>query len=95
MGLEPGWVTDSDHGLTDNQKLTALGNGVLPLQAAIALRNLITVDAAPHHYLGIGRRLSGGDGVLEDLERDGYDEGVVEEGDDAVDEDESSSGEGS
>lgn len=40
MGLEPGWVTDPDHGLTDNQQLTALGNGVLPLQAATALEAL-------------------------------------------------------
>lgn len=37
MGLERGWVTDSAHGLTGNQKLTALGNGVLPLQVAQAL----------------------------------------------------------
>lgn len=37
MGLEPGWVTDPVHGLTPNQQLTALGNGVLPLQAQVAL----------------------------------------------------------
>ncbi|MFM2721652.1 DNA (cytosine-5-)-methyltransferase [Microbacterium mcarthurae (nom. nud.)] len=37
MGLEPGWVTNPDHGLTDNQQLAALGNGVLPLQAVQAL----------------------------------------------------------
>ncbi|WP_150462658.1 DNA cytosine methyltransferase [Nesterenkonia ebinurensis] len=37
MGLEPGWVTNPDHGLTDNQQLAALGNGVLPLQAAQGL----------------------------------------------------------
>lgn len=40
MGLEQGWVTDPGHGLTENQQLTALGNGVLPLQAARALRHL-------------------------------------------------------
>ena len=27
MGLEPGWVTNPDHGLTDNQQLAALGTG--------------------------------------------------------------------
>lgn len=37
MGLERGWVTEPAHGLTDNQQLTALGNGVLPLQATQAL----------------------------------------------------------
>lgn len=40
MGLEPGWVTEPEHGLTDNQQLTALGNGVLPLQASFALEAL-------------------------------------------------------
>ncbi|MBN9607639.1 DNA cytosine methyltransferase [Cumulibacter manganitolerans] len=37
MGLEPGWVTDPGYGLTQNQQITALGNGVLPLQAVTAL----------------------------------------------------------
>lgn len=36
MDLPTGWVTDSDE-LTQNQQITALGNGVLPLQAATAL----------------------------------------------------------
>lgn len=36
MDLPTGWVTDSDE-LTQNQLITALGNGVLPLQAAAAL----------------------------------------------------------
>jgi len=36
MGLPIGWVADSDD-LTQNQQLTALGNGVLPLQAVSAL----------------------------------------------------------
>ena len=41
MGLPAGWVTDTTHGLTANQQITALGNGVVPLQAALALpRNL-------------------------------------------------------
>ncbi|MBS1698393.1 MAG: DNA cytosine methyltransferase [Actinobacteria bacterium] len=38
MGLPFGWVTDSDHGLSPNQQITALGNGVLPLQATIAIQ---------------------------------------------------------
>ncbi|GAA3040212.1 DNA cytosine methyltransferase [Microbacterium dextranolyticum] len=40
MGLPTGWVTDPAHGLTANQLTAALGNGVLPLQAAVALRQL-------------------------------------------------------
>ncbi|QAY61395.1 hypothetical protein ET475_16415 [Microbacterium protaetiae] len=36
MGLPAGWVTDA-HELTQNQQITALGNGVLPLQAVSAL----------------------------------------------------------
>ncbi len=39
MGLPTGWVTDSDE-LTQNQQITALGNGVLPLQACAALRSV-------------------------------------------------------
>ncbi|MBX3195128.1 MAG: DNA cytosine methyltransferase [Microbacteriaceae bacterium] len=40
MGLPVGWVTASRHELTANQQLSALGNGVLPLQAMDALRVL-------------------------------------------------------
>ncbi|WP_166998402.1 DNA cytosine methyltransferase [Paramicrobacterium fandaimingii] len=40
MGLPAGWITDSEIGLTSNQTITALGNGVLPLQAMIALEGL-------------------------------------------------------
>ncbi len=39
MGLPTGWVTDADE-LTHNQQITALGNGVLPLQAGTALNLL-------------------------------------------------------
>ncbi|WP_254668833.1 hypothetical protein [Brevibacterium sp. CS2] len=39
MGLPTGWVTDF-HELTPNQQITALGNGVLPLQATFALVSL-------------------------------------------------------
>ena len=37
MGLPLGWVTNTTLGLTATQQNTALGNGVLPLQAAVAL----------------------------------------------------------
>ena len=39
LGLPTGWVTDADE-LTHNQQITALGNGVLPLQAGTALNLL-------------------------------------------------------
>lgn len=41
MGLDQGWVTDPELGLTHAQQLTALGNGVLPCQAIRALSSLI------------------------------------------------------
>lgn len=44
MGLPDGWVTDTD--TTRNEQLKALGNGVVPQQAAAALRHLLTVRAA-------------------------------------------------
>lgn len=44
MGLPDGWVTDV--GLTRNEQLRALGNGVVPQQAAAAIRHLLTVRAA-------------------------------------------------
>jgi DNA (cytosine-5)-methyltransferase 1 len=37
MGLPDGWVTNPILGLTSAQQLTALGNGVLPLQARSAI----------------------------------------------------------
>lgn len=40
MGLPAGWVTDPTFGLTPSQQLASLGNGVVPLQAATALRLL-------------------------------------------------------
>ncbi|GAA1609131.1 DNA cytosine methyltransferase [Leucobacter chromiireducens] len=43
MGLPPGWVTGPGIGLTANQQLTALGNGVLPLQAVAALTTLTRI----------------------------------------------------
>ena len=40
MGLPGGWVTDVP-GLSRNAQLKALGNGVVPQQAAMALRLLL------------------------------------------------------
>lgn len=40
MGLPSGWVTDVP-GLTRNEMLKALGNGVVPQQAEAALRILL------------------------------------------------------
>ena len=39
MGLPAGWVTDVP-GLSRNQQLHALGNGVVPLQGATTIRQL-------------------------------------------------------
>jgi len=41
MGLEPGWVTDPAIGLSRAAQLKALGNGVVPQQAELALRVLL------------------------------------------------------
>ncbi len=43
MGLPTGWVTDGVE-LTQNQQITALGNGVLPLQAVSALSMLHEIE---------------------------------------------------
>lgn len=40
MGLPAGWITDA--GLTRNEALKACGNGVVPQQAELALRQLLT-----------------------------------------------------
>ncbi len=45
MGLPDGWVTNPELGLTQPEQLTALGNGVVPAQAAHALRILYRVSA--------------------------------------------------
>ena len=42
MGLPPGWVTQVP-GLTRNQQLKALGNGVVPQAAATALNHLLNL----------------------------------------------------
>lgn len=41
MGLPDGWVTDTD--TTRNEQLKALGNGVVPQQAAAAVRHLLGI----------------------------------------------------
>ena len=43
MGLPPGWVTNPEIGLTRNQQLKALGNGVVPQQSAYALQHLLNL----------------------------------------------------
>lgn len=43
MGLPEGWVTDT--GIPRNAQLKALGNGIVPQQAALALRLLLDADA--------------------------------------------------
>ncbi len=45
MGLDPCHVTDPAIGLTRNQQLKALGNGVVPQQAALALSLLLGMEA--------------------------------------------------
>lgn len=41
MGLPTGWVTGADCGLTTSQQITTLGNGVLPLQASVAVTSML------------------------------------------------------
>jgi DNA (cytosine-5)-methyltransferase 1 len=43
QGLPEGWVTDVP-GLSRNAMLKALGNGVVPAQAELALRLLLELD---------------------------------------------------
>lgn len=43
MGLPAGWVTDVPD-LTRNEQLKALGNGVVPQQAAAALTFLLSAQ---------------------------------------------------
>lgn len=42
MGWPAGWVTDPAIGLTYNEQITAIGNGVVPQQADTALRTLLS-----------------------------------------------------
>lgn len=43
MGNPDGWVTDPSIGISRNQQLKALGNGVVPQQAELAVRTLLEV----------------------------------------------------
>ena len=43
MGWPHGWVTDPDIGISRNDQLRIIGNGVCPQQAVAALRYLLTV----------------------------------------------------
>jgi DNA (cytosine-5)-methyltransferase 1 len=47
MGLPGGWVTDVP-GLTRNQMLKALGNGVVSQQCEAALRYLLSLEGIRH-----------------------------------------------
>lgn len=49
MGLPVGWATKKRFRLSTNQQLTALGNGVLPAQAAKALRILLRCSEEAAH----------------------------------------------
>jgi DNA (cytosine-5)-methyltransferase 1 len=48
MGWPDGWVTDPAIGLTRAEQLKACGNGVVPQQAAAALRELLARQGVPH-----------------------------------------------
>lgn len=46
MGLPAGWVTEVD-GITRNDQLKALGNGVVPQQAAAAVAECVAALSEP------------------------------------------------
>lgn len=45
MGWPPGWVTDPAIGISRNDQLRCVGNGVVSLQAAAAIRYLLAVQS--------------------------------------------------
>lgn len=47
MGWPAGWVTDPEIGLSRSEQLKACGNGVVTLQAAAALRHLLSRPGVP------------------------------------------------
>jgi DNA (cytosine-5)-methyltransferase 1 len=47
MGVPEGWICDVD--ISRNDKLKAAGNGVVPQQAAAALRDMLTAFEEAHH----------------------------------------------
>ena len=68
MGLPAGWVTDPEHGMTAAQQNTALGNGVLPLQAVVALDALQAGAGGEAH--GFGETDIGHPAILLQLHQD-------------------------
>lgn len=58
MGLPEGWVTAPEIGLSRTAQLTALGNGVVPQQAALAARLLLQQAASLHAAAGHYREAS-------------------------------------
>lgn len=44
MGIPAGWVTDPAIGISRNEQLKAIGNGVVPQQAAAALRDMLAAE---------------------------------------------------
>jgi DNA (cytosine-5)-methyltransferase 1 len=44
MGWPDGWVTDPDIGISRNDQLRIVGNGVVPQQAAAAIRYLLVLE---------------------------------------------------
>lgn len=49
MGLPDGWVTGTDLALPRRAQLQALGNGVVPQQAAVAVKQLLADSHALDH----------------------------------------------
>lgn len=49
MGLPDGWVTDPALGISRNEQLKACGNGVVPQQAAAALRDMLAAFQSQAH----------------------------------------------
>jgi hypothetical protein len=61
MGLPEGGGTDPKHSeLTNSQQITALGNGVLPLRAAMAIdsTDIDSTDICARRTYGIVHRLT-------------------------------------
>jgi site-specific DNA-cytosine methylase len=64
MGWPDGWVTDPAIGLSRNDQLRIVGNGVCPQQAAAALRYLIQVAGGAPSYPGAAPAASGAGALL-------------------------------
>ena len=68
MGWPEGWVTDPDIGISRNDQLRIVGNGVCPQQTEAALRYLLTVaevaGSRGQDFARAGREGSGGDDLV-------------------------------